>query len=65
MRGTREAVCGTPRSYGQGRKPSERPAKLCAVCGLPFTWRRKWARDWENVKYCSDRCRARTKSQPV
>ncbi|MEY2967328.1 MAG: hypothetical protein RLY50_1378 [Actinomycetota bacterium] len=21
-------------------------------------WRRKWARDWENVKWCSDACRA-------
>ncbi|MBY0394484.1 MAG: DUF2256 domain-containing protein, partial [Novosphingobium sp.] len=25
--------------------------------GLPFTWRKKWERDWDNVKYCSDRCR--------
>jgi hypothetical protein len=32
--------------------------KICAACGLPFTWRKKWARDWDNVKYCSDRCRA-------
>lgn len=34
------------------------PSKPCAACGLPFTWRRKWARDWEQVRYCSDRCRA-------
>ncbi|WP_415880811.1 DUF2256 domain-containing protein [Methylomonas sp. TEB] len=33
------------------------PAKLCAVCGRPFVWRKKWARDWEAVKYCSERCR--------
>ncbi|MDP3491871.1 MAG: DUF2256 domain-containing protein [Hyphomonadaceae bacterium] len=33
------------------------PKKLCAVCGKPFTWRKKWARDWESVKYCSERCR--------
>ncbi|MDX2237587.1 MAG: DUF2256 domain-containing protein, partial [Hyphomonadaceae bacterium] len=26
-------------------------------CGRPFAWRKKWARDWEAVKYCSDRCR--------
>ncbi|WP_410482517.1 DUF2256 domain-containing protein [Ralstonia flatus] len=26
-------------------------------CGLPFTWRKKWARDWDAVKYCSERCR--------
>ena len=39
------------------RKKSDLPQKVCAHCGLPFTWRRKWARDWDQVKYCSDRCR--------
>ena len=34
------------------------PTKICASCGLPFTWRKKWARDWEQVRFCSDRCRA-------
>lgn len=33
------------------------PSKTCAACGRPFAWRKKWARDWENVRYCSDRCR--------
>jgi hypothetical protein len=32
------------------------PEKVCATCGRPFTWRKKWERDWENVKYCSKRC---------
>ncbi len=48
-------------SFGGGRKPSERPQKVCPVCGLPFSWRKKWERDWDNVKYCSDRCRAAAK----
>lgn len=39
------------------RPPAERPSRVCARCGRPFTWRRKWARDWEQVRYCSDRCR--------
>jgi hypothetical protein len=34
------------------------PQKTCATCGRPFVWRRKWARDWDQVRYCSDRCRA-------
>ncbi|MDH6238688.1 DUF2256 domain-containing protein [Aurantimicrobium minutum] len=34
--------------------------KVCESCGLPFEWRKKWAREWENVKYCSEKCR-RTK----
>mmetsp|Transcript_1441 Transcript_1441/g.2048 ORF Transcript_1441/g.2048 Transcript_1441/m.2048 type:complete len:134 (+) Transcript_1441:27-428(+) len=33
------------------------PQKDCVVCGRPFTWRKKWARCWEEVKYCSDKCR--------
>ncbi|MFO7992685.1 MAG: DUF2256 domain-containing protein [Marinobacter sp.] len=33
------------------------PEKICIVCERPFTWRRKWARDWNNVRYCSERCR--------
>jgi hypothetical protein len=34
------------------------PPKVCVRCGLEFEWRKKWARDWENVKYCSERCKA-------
>jgi len=33
------------------------PEKICQTCGRPFVWRKKWAKDWEQVKYCSDRCR--------
>jgi hypothetical protein len=34
------------------------PVKWCAVCGREISWRRKWRRDWGNLKYCSDKCRA-------
>jgi len=37
------------------------PEKICASCGRPFTWRRKWARDWSEVRYCSRRCRQERK----
>ncbi|WDY55903.1 DUF2256 domain-containing protein [Pseudomonas sp. PSKL.D1] len=33
------------------------PSKICAACGRPFTWRKRWARCWEQVRYCSARCR--------
>ena len=33
------------------------PSKDCIVCGKPFTWRKKWEKCWDEVKYCSDRCR--------
>jgi hypothetical protein len=31
--------------------------KVCMRCGLEFEWRKKWAKNWPEVKYCSDRCR--------
>ena len=27
------------------------------TCGLLFYWRKKWERNWDHVKYCSERCR--------
>ena len=43
------------------QKKADLPTKVCAQCGLPFAWRKKWARVWDDVRYCSERCR-RTKS---
>lgn len=39
------------------RKKSDLPRKVCLGCGLPFAWRKKWAAAWNEVKYCSARCR--------
>jgi hypothetical protein len=33
------------------------PSKICLICGRPFCWRKKWAKVWEDVKYCSEKCR--------
>ncbi|WP_263226031.1 DUF2256 domain-containing protein [Pseudomonas alabamensis] len=44
-------------------KKSELPVKTCVHCQLPFTWRKKWARCWDEVRYCSERCRRTAKSQ--
>ena len=32
--------------------------KLCARCGRAFSWRKKWERSWDSVRYCSNACRA-------
>lgn len=45
------ATAHTPRRKGQ------LPTKVCAGCGRPFEWRKKWARCWDEVRYCSERCR--------
>ncbi|WP_218353778.1 DUF2256 domain-containing protein [Alteromonas lipotrueiana] len=37
-------------------KKSELPSKLCPVCKRPFFWRKKWEKNWSEVKYCSKRC---------
>ncbi|MFN4056791.1 MAG: DUF2256 domain-containing protein [Roseinatronobacter sp.] len=39
------------------------PEKPCATCGRPFTWRKKWEKVWDDVRYCSDRCRAEAKGK--
>lgn len=41
----------------QGVAKRDLPTKLCPACERPFAWRKKWERDWDNVVYCSDRCR--------
>ncbi|WP_337153249.1 DUF2256 domain-containing protein [Pseudomonas protegens] len=46
-------------------KKAELPRKDCAACGRPFTWRKRWARCWDQVRWCSERCRrtARARTQ--
>ena len=52
---------GTTRSSDAMRAAS----KVCAACGRSFEWRRKWARDWDQVRYCSDRCRRHGSTDPT
>lgn len=33
------------------------PEKNCKTCQLPFSWRKKWEKNWDEVLYCSDKCR--------
>lgn len=44
---------------------SDLPQKTCVQCRRPFTWRKKWARVWTEVKYCSDRCRTEARRKPA
>ncbi len=36
---------------------AEPEEKVCERCGRTMQWRAKWARNWNEVKYCSDACR--------
>lgn len=40
------------------------PPKPCLACGRTIEWRKKWERDWDEVRYCSAACRRR-KLKPV
>ena len=31
--------------------------KTCVTCGRRIQWRKKWERDWDEVRYCSTGCR--------
>ena len=35
------------------------PENTCASCGRRIEWRAAWAKNWDEVRYCSDACRAR------
>ena len=35
------------------------PSKPCAMCGRDMSWRKAWAKNWEQVLYCSDACRTK------
>ena len=37
---------------------AESASKHCPVCGRRFWWRKKWERDWEQVRFCSTRCKS-------
>jgi hypothetical protein len=41
------------------------PSKPCAVCGRQMVWRRAWAKNWEQVAACSERCRRAKKRPPA
>lgn len=41
------------------------PSKPCVACGRPMSWRKKWEKNWEQVKYCSEACRRAQPARPV
>jgi hypothetical protein len=48
---------GEPKQSFRGNK-SALPSKPCLACGRPMSWRKAWAKNWDEVKYCSQRCRS-------
>ncbi|MEO1476693.1 MAG: DUF2256 domain-containing protein, partial [Pseudomonadota bacterium] len=46
-------------------KKSELPSKTCPVCDRPFSWRKRWQNNWDEIVYCSERCRRGRKQKAV
>jgi hypothetical protein len=47
----------TQRNVGFRGNKSALPSKPCVGCGLAMSWRRRWAKTWADVKFCSVACR--------
>lgn len=47
-----------PKASGFKGNKQDLPQKPCAVCGRPMSWRKSWAKNWDSVLYCSERCRS-------
>ena len=45
------------RGHGAVRGTDKRD---CQRCGREMVWRKSWAKTWDEVKYCSEKCK-RTK----
>ena len=39
-------------------KKSNLPHKICVTCNRPFSWRKKWERSWDEVRFCSKKCKS-------
>ncbi|PJF32675.1 MAG: DUF2256 domain-containing protein [Phototrophicales bacterium] len=44
-------------------KKENLPQKICPICNRPFAWRKKWEKQWDNIKYCSDKCRKQSRQE--
>ena len=68
MLGARSAAPRRMAGMGRQREPHDseggRADKACRSCGRRIEWRAAWAKNWDDVAYCSDACRAR-KVRPV
>mmetsp|Transcript_20764 Transcript_20764/g.51104 ORF Transcript_20764/g.51104 Transcript_20764/m.51104 type:complete len:110 (-) Transcript_20764:101-430(-) len=51
------AAEGVEGEYTVMDRGTMKKAKDCAQCGKQMTWRKKWEKNWHEVKFCSERCR--------
>ena len=42
-----------PKLLVEKNKKTNLPSKICVICNRPFTWRKKWERSWDEIRFCS------------
>ncbi len=52
-----------PDKVRKPEKTTPHKDKICQSCGRAFAWRKKWEKDWDVVRYCSDACRGHKPGQ--
>jgi hypothetical protein len=57
LNGALNMISFTSRPAGFRGNKAALPCKPCVACGRAMSWRRRWAKNWAEVKYCSDPCR--------
>lgn len=58
-RASTQGRCDRVRAMSRRDAGPGREDRTCASCGRTMTWRKAWARNWDEVKWCSDACRQR------
>ena len=38
------------------------PTKICPQCTRPFQYRKKWKKVWQEIVYCSQKCKKEVKN---
>ena len=54
-----------PGPHGFKGNKAALPSKPCLACGRAMSWRKAWAKNWAEVRYCSDACRKNKKVTPA
>ncbi|WP_370458207.1 DUF2256 domain-containing protein [Cellvibrio sp. KY-GH-1] len=58
-------IYGLSQSRSSEMKKENLPQKICIYCQRPFSWRKKWERDWAQVRYCSKACGSAARTRGV
>lgn len=45
------------KSTSSSKSKRNTETKTCAICGRSIEYRKKWTAYWDEIKYCSEKCR--------